>query len=526
MSDLSEKSDDSDSIGKRQQPLFAFLTALVGISFGLVLTSCFMPFLTSQMKFPWLFYTIFLMNALLASLVQFLMIRTARGRDMFSHSIRITIVLALFAYILFSFDRNQALPLAFFPDFVNCFGVVALVSSAGLDFRFRFLLLSRQDLYQLLQEKSGLTLMEKFSQQPTIVSDAYQQMHKLRRSALTILLIGIALMMIKTYQNQIDWFFSFCFGLLLASTFGLISLSNTYREEHRFFLFGITTPFRFQRIRQDWAYGLLIVCLALAFIIAGKGAPLDGQVITTFISWLTSHFSGFAQAKPGELADLAKIISPPNPVTALMLDDLLPVREIPWIAVLLMFLKILLVFTIGVALIWFLFKPVLDKSFRFSSLLHIVMTKITEFWYETSYRWKKLFCSIYNFINIHNQSLGKSLGPVPNGQDYQNKRINIFFSNKNLQASLINRQSIGIYSDFLDWAIQQGLKVNLSDTPGLIAQKSITVLGNNLSPSIMLLSDSLEKDLFGRTSLDEKGLQIMRECLYTIKKRGPESNQA
>lgn len=513
-----DDTSSSDRI-RRQQPLFGMLTACLGSSFGLLVLFLVLPLLPAKSLNQGLFYTCYLFLSFAGSLLHFFLVRTAQIGEMTPRSIRQTTILAAIAYLGFSLADLSAFPDCFFPGFINITGVLAVAISAILDCWFRFLLFSRQTIYALIAEARPESLMERFSKQQEVVFEAYRGMITLRQAATGVLVLGIVLTMALNYSGSTGPAPSITMLVFLASVFGIISLANTYAEEHRFYLFGVATPFRFQRIRQDWSYALVNLCLAISCLVAGQQSPLDARMIGLFLAWLASLLPKQAQASPEDLDRIAKALAPGTESSTVTLEAMPLGFSLPWLPWVLNALKVAGIIALVTGIIWFLLKPLFEKGFRPSLSLRLLWEKLYAFLRDCLERLIGFCRTVISFLRVHLEPLPDDPHRKLGRKEYLARLLKANGGNLEPNGHHQHRAVLHIYAEFLDWSLGLGVSLRLADTPGDVGEKTkkqIAALIEANDPGCLFLAvdqltASLEQDLFSRNCLSAKALDTMRQ---------------
>jgi hypothetical protein len=510
---------------RQQQPLFALLTASLGISFALLALYIAVPLLPQRHLYQVLFYAIFLSLSLGASLLHFILVRTAPVGEIGVRSLRQSLILAFLAYALFSLASAASVPDCFLPGFANIAGVMAVIVSVIIDYWFRSLLFSRQTIYSLIAENRPESLLERFSKQQEIVFEAFNDIMVLRQASTALLVIGILLTMVLNYLSLTGFATSITVLVFLASCFGLITLANTYAEEHRFYLFGVATPFRYQRIRQDWAYACLAVCLLLACLVAGDRSPLDVRLIAGFLAWLADLFPNQIKAQPADWQEFASTISPPKTpdLAAAMTQSLnLDLWWLPWLFI---FLKCVGIAAALAGIAWFLAKPLFERGFNPLLSLLALWQRIRAFFGDSLSRLCRFLRLVVDFLRVHLRPLPDATERPVSRREYIDRLLKTGRESKGSNDRNQHRQSLQTYAEFLDWALGLGVMIRLADTPGDIAETTKRLVADlieheQVDPALITidrLTAKLEQDLFARNHLSKPLLEEMRQDCSLLK---------
>jgi hypothetical protein len=514
----------SDRI-RQQQPLFALLTASLGITFTLLLLFLAVPLLPRRNLNQALFYFFYLASCLCASLLHFMLIRTAPVGEINARSLRQALLLAILAYALFSLASASSIPDCFRPGFANLIGTLAVLVAAIIDYWFRSLLFSRQSIYSLIAEERPESLMERFAKQQEIVFDAFMDVGTLRQASTALLVCGILVTMVLNYLKLTEFPTNLTVVIFLASCFGLMTLANTYAEEHRFYLFGVATPFRYQRIRQDWAYACVAACLLLAGLVAGNRSPLDASLIAAFLAWLASLFPNQIQASTEDWQSIANAISPPTnaPLAGTVPQDLN--LDLWWLPMLFLFAKYAGIAAALSGIAWFLLKPLFERGFNPIQSLLALWRGIISFFIDSFGRLGRFLQAVIDFIRIHLQPLPDTAGQPVSRQEYIKHLLKAGSNVREDSDRHPHVLSLQIFAEYLDWALGMGVVIRLADTPGEIAGYSKNMIRELIVPEQVAqallatdrLTTNLEKDLFARYRLTKPELGEMRQDCNLLK---------
>ena len=496
------------------KPVFGLLTGTVAISFGLVLLSFI------GMNFPQFWdnkpfnIPILIFYLILDNLFDLYLFYKKDQSKLVVSKIRGTLIIGFMTYLSISLLNNPFIFNSLIPDIVNISSVIIFTIISFTIYAIRYPVFFRNELYTLIYDNHHKSLMDTINSEPQMVSSLFRGIISLRNKSYLLIIASSIIIIINSYLSKTPWYLSISYILLLFSSLGLIALSNTFIEEHKFFSFGIITPISFKKSRLNLAYLLIVISIIPALVFSFDKALLP-NIISTFFNWymhLVQYQSPSTQptSEPDEILpdfEISQILNYQNQPPNMMWSMILEIG------------KYVLLLLLIVGIMYFLLRPLLKKKINFLTIIKYIIKLFHELVLLPLQSFFKFILQLFNFHwEPRKQRQSFSLQSIK-PKEYLNHLIKSRKLNSKGQLTLIDNKSMILYLKFLTWIHKLGINWSLSNTPVDIAKKVISFLSTRLSIDsfnqshlmILELTKLLEEDLFSRNQINSLQLNRMEK---------------
>jgi len=389
--------------------------------------------------------------------------------NFFESGIRISLILLVLGWLFSSLIDIGNFPRSFLPNPLNVGTALIILLSNLIAASIRNPLYERKEIHHIIVEAQSKKDSDYFSLHANTLIASYKKIKQLKSLSLVLLIFSIILGGVLTYSIKFEWFVGLWFLVSLLSSLMLLVISNTFLEEHRFYNFGIASPYKLQEKRNQYSLIIILACFVLSLVSSNNWSLFGPEVIVNFINWLLQALSSGrqdVQSLPQVQSYLGEVYSSRNatPFTGAYADSgssnilSLIFTIIQYILLILLFLLILR----------FILKPLLQKKYNFFDTLGQILKELAHFILSPL---RSMFGFFSNFKKF-NKEIRKKLhyDTVIDPKKY------ILNLNKDpsqrLRLNNIKLQSLKIYLEYLEWAYKNGLRWNYSDSPQDISIKS------------------------------------------------------